>query len=77
MGGRIEGRVMVHSTDIAGGSAGQTSPGSRSLHRRARNGALLLESNFSHKQHVMPPSRANGRPVGSCHSFRIRDPGRL
>ena len=35
MGVRIEGRVMVHRADIAGGSTGQTSPGNDCMCRHA------------------------------------------
>jgi hypothetical protein len=37
MGERIEGRVMVHRTDIAGGRTGQTSLGNDRVCRRALN----------------------------------------
>jgi hypothetical protein len=71
MGVRIEGRVMVHRTDIAGGSTGQTSPGNGRMCRRALNSALL-ENNFSLKRQAMLPSPDDGSPAGSCHPFRIR-----
>jgi hypothetical protein len=41
MGVRIEGRVMVHRTDIAGGSTGQTSLGHDCMCRPVLNDALL------------------------------------
>jgi len=42
MGMRIEGQLMVHRTDVAGGSSstGQTSPDHDGMCRRPRNGAL-------------------------------------
>jgi hypothetical protein len=67
MGMRIEGHVMVHRTDIAGGNTGQTSPGydrmcRRAMSRRARNG-VFLENNFSLKRQdglptAVPPAHA-------------------
>jgi hypothetical protein len=72
MGVRIEGHVMVHRTDIAGGNTGQTSPGydrmcrraisRRAMCRRARNG-VFLENNFSLKRQdglptAVPPAHA-------------------
>jgi hypothetical protein len=76
MGVRIEGRVMVHRTDIAGGSAGPISPGNGCACRRKRNGALLADS-FPLKRKAMLSSADDGNPVGSCHPFRIRAPRRL
>jgi hypothetical protein len=76
MGVRIEGRVMVHRTDIAGGSAGSISPGNGRACRRKRNGAILANS-FSLKRKATLSSADDSNPVGSCHPFRIHDPRRL
>src|SRR6266487_239635 len=75
MGVRIEGHVMVHRTDIAGGSTGQTSPGSDRTCRRALNG-VLLENKLSHSSDnkKVLPSPDGGSPTGSCHLFRTSDP---
>ena len=62
MGVRIEGRVMVHRTDIAGGSAGSISPGNGRVCRRKRNGALLANS-FSLKRKATLSSADDGSPV--------------
>ena len=49
---------MVHRTDIAGGSMGQTSPGNDRMCRRALNGALL-ENNPSPEP--LPASHSGGK----------------
>ena len=58
MGVRIEGHVMVHRTDIAGGSMGRTSPGNDRVCRRAQNGSLL-ENNSSPTP--LPASHSSGK----------------
>jgi hypothetical protein len=79
---RIEGRVMVHRTDIAGGSMGQASPGNDRMCRRALNG--ILENNpfartsarYSPKRQDVLPSLHDGSPAGPRHLPGTPDPMR-
>jgi hypothetical protein len=75
MGVRIEGQLMVHRTDVAGGSPGQTSPGHDGMRRRPPNCALL-ENNFSRKRQHVPPSHHGVAPAHTI-AVRTRDPRRL
>jgi len=70
MGMRIEGQLMVHRTDVAGGSSstGQTSPDHDGMCRRPLNGALP-ENNFSRKRQHAPPSHHG---VAPAHTIPVR-----
>jgi hypothetical protein len=86
---RIEGHVMVHRTDIAGGSLGQASPGNDRMCRRALKWsparkqtfakivARFSSARFSVRRHDVLLFAHDGSPGGPCHPFRTPDPMRL
>ena len=59
---------MVHRTDIAGGSTGQTSPGSDRTCRRALNG-VLLENKLSHSSDNKKCCRLQTAAVPPVHAI--------
>jgi hypothetical protein len=75
MGVRIEGHVMVHRTDVASGSSGQTTLGHDGMCRRLLNG-VPLENNFVRKRQHVPPSHHGVAPAHTI-AARTRGPRRL
>jgi hypothetical protein len=75
MGERIEGRVMVHRTDIAKGSTGQTSLGHDRMCRPALDDALLENKSFARtsarfslsRREVLPPPHDGSPPAHALY----------
>jgi len=69
---------MVHRTDIAGGSMGQTSPGNDRMCRRALKRRPPRKQSFARTYALSPqevlPSVHDGSPAGPCHLSRTPDP---
>src|SRR6266404_4131083 len=83
-GVRIEGHVMVHRTDTAGGSMGQASPGNDRMCRRPlkwrpprKQSFARSSARFSLRRQAVLPSPHNGSPAGPCDRSRTPDPMRL
>jgi hypothetical protein len=82
-GAGIEEHVMVHRTDIAGGSTGQASPDNDRMCGPALSRALLetqsfarTSGRFSLTRREVLPSCHDGSPAGPRHLSRTPDPMR-
>ena len=80
-GVRIEGRVMVHRTDIAGGSVGQTSPANDCMRRRAlkwrpprKQSFVRSSARFSLGRLTVLSTPHDGSPNDPCRLSRTPDP---
>jgi len=75
MGARIEGRVMVHRTDIAGGSTGRTSPDHDRMCRPVLNGRPSRKQSFIRtaarfslsRREVLPPPHDGSPPAHALY----------
>jgi len=76
MGARIEGRVMVHRTDITGGSVGQASLTMTAYAALTSMAPFSKTTSHSTDKKVLP-SPHDGRASASCHLSPNSGPMRL